>query len=92
MSYGYILVNTIYTLIKLEKNEILEKRNFKKRHKIQACLKIILKFNRHKITLGASLVAQWLRICPTMQGTWVRALVREDPTCCGATKSVCHNY
>ena len=27
-----------------------------------------------------------------MQGTWVRALVREDPTCCGATKPVCHNY
>ena len=27
-----------------------------------------------------------------MQGTWVRALVREDPTCRGATKPVCHNY
>ena len=24
-----------------------------------------------------------------MQGTWVRSLVREDPTCCGATKPVC---
>ena len=24
--------------------------------------------------------------------TWVQALVREDPTCCGATKPVCHNY
>ena len=24
--------------------------------------------------------------------TWVRALVREDPTCRGATKPVCHNY
>ena len=31
---------------------------------------------------GASLVAQWLRICLLMQGTRVRALVRElDPTC-----------
>ena len=29
---------------------------------------------------GTSLVAQWLRICLPMQGTWVRALVREDPT------------
>ena len=29
---------------------------------------------------------------PTMQGTWVRALAREDPTCCGATKPMCHNY
>ena len=27
-----------------------------------------------------------------MQGTQVRALVREDPTCCIATKPVCHNY
>ena len=41
---------------------------------------------------GASLVAQWLRICLTMQGTQVRALVREDPTCRGATKPVHHNY
>ena len=27
-----------------------------------------------------------------MQGTWVQSLVREDPTCCGATKPMCHNY
>ena len=39
----------------------------------------------------ASLVAQWLRICLPMQGTWVRALVWEDPTCCGATGPVSHN-
>ena len=31
--------------------------------------------------LWASLVAQWLRICLLMQGTRVRALVWEDPTC-----------
>ena len=41
---------------------------------------------------GASLVVQWLRICLPMQGTRVRALVREDPTCRGATKPVHHNY
>ena len=41
---------------------------------------------------GASLVAQWLRICVPMQGTWVRSLVWEDPTCRGATKPVHHNY
>ena len=40
----------------------------------------------------ASLVAQWLRIRLPMQGTQVRALVREDPTCLGATKPVIHNY
>ncbi|KAJ8795227.1 hypothetical protein J1605_002851 [Eschrichtius robustus] len=37
-------------------------------------------------------VAQWLRIHLPMQGTPVRALVREDPTCRGATKPVRHNY
>ena len=42
--------------------------------------------------MGASLVAQWLRIHLPMQGTWVRALVQEDTTCCGATKPVRHNY
>ena len=41
---------------------------------------------------GASLVAQRLRIHLPMQGTRVRALVREDPTCRGATKPVRHNY
>ena len=40
----------------------------------------------------ASLVAQWLRIRLPMQGTWVRALAREDPTCRGTTKPVRHNY
>ena len=40
----------------------------------------------------ASLVAQWLRICLPMQGTRVRALVWEDPTCHGATRPVSHNY
>ena len=42
--------------------------------------------------LGASLVAQWLRVCLPMQGTRVRALVWEDPTCRGATGPVSHNY
>ena len=41
---------------------------------------------------GTSLVTQWLRIHLPMQGTQVRALVQEDPTCRGATKPVCHNY
>ena len=41
---------------------------------------------------GTSLVVQWLRICLPMQGTRVWALVREDPTYCGAAKPVHHNY
>ena len=44
-----------------------------------------------KNVLGASLVAQWLRICLPMQGTRVRALVWEDPTCHRATRPVSHN-
>ena len=45
-----------------------------------------------KETCGASLVAQRLRICLPMQGTRVRALVWEDPTCHGAARPVSHNY
>ncbi|KAJ8798871.1 hypothetical protein J1605_000028 [Eschrichtius robustus] len=40
----------------------------------------------------ASLVAQWLGVRLPMQGTWVRAPVREDPTCRGAARPVSHNY
>ena len=35
---------------------------------------------------GTSLVVQWLRIHLPMQGTRVRALIWEDPTCRGVTK------
>ena len=45
-----------------------------------------------KVYCRAFLVAQWLRICLPMQGTRVRALVWEDPTCRGATKPVRHYY
>ena len=47
---------------------------------------------RLKLRFGASLVAQWLRIRLPMRGTWVRALVWEDPTCRRATRPVSHNY
>ena len=40
----------------------------------------------------ASLVVQWLRVCLPVQGTRVRALVWEDPTCRGAARPVSHNY
>ena len=33
-----------------------------------------------------SLVARWIRSRLPTQGTWVRSLVKEDSTCCGATK------
>ncbi|XP_059785447.1 DNA polymerase delta subunit 3 isoform X2 [Balaenoptera ricei] len=41
--------------------------------------------------IETSLVVQWLRVHLPMQGTWVQALLQEDPTCCGATKPVHHN-
>ena len=50
--------------------------------------KTLLKFNK----FGTSLVVQWLRICLPMQGTRIRALVREDLTCCRAVKPMRHNY
>ena len=37
-------------------------------------------------------MAQWLRICLPTQAAWVWSLVREDPTCHGATKPMHHNY
>ncbi|XP_059854458.1 hepatocyte nuclear factor 1-beta isoform X3 [Delphinus delphis] len=45
-----------------------------------------------EVDSGTFLMAQWLRIRLPMQGTQVWALVPEDPTCCGATKPVHHNY
>ena len=42
--------------------------------------------------IGTSLGVQSLGIHLPMQGTWVRALVWEDPTCHGATKPMHHNY
>ena len=42
--------------------------------------------------LGTSLVVQLLRIHLLMQGTRVRYLVQEDPTCHGAAKPVRHSY
>ena len=62
-----------------------------RREKIQETFNKDLEELKSKQT-GASLVAQCLRICLPMQGRWVQALVREDPTCHGATKPVRHNY
>ena len=41
---------------------------------------------------GTSLVAQLLGICLPMQGTRVRSLVQEDPTCHRASQPVRDNY
>ena len=61
-------------------------------HALLLSLSCLLRVLPIECTGRASLLAQWLRICLPMQGTWVQALVREDPTCRGAAKSVRHSY
>ena len=48
--------------------------------------------HQYPISLGASLIVQWLRTCLPMQETWVQILVWKDPTCHGATQPVCYDY
>ena len=50
-----------------------------------------VRFFKYKKKSGASLVMQWLRIRLPMQGACVWALLREDPTCRGATGPVHHS-
>ena len=50
------------------------------------------KRTKHRTNFEEIMAKQWLRTRLPMQGTLVRALVREDPTCHGATKAVRHNY
>ena len=59
---------------------------------LYSCSEWLIPILHSKLSLRASLVAQWLRVCLPMQGTRVRALVWEDPTCRGATGPVSHNY
>ena len=53
-------------------------------------LKCVLYLKKKK--KRSSLVVQWLRIRLPMQGTQVGSLIREDPTCHGAAKTVSMNY
>ena len=76
-------LNHLQNLTCADLNHVLQKKAKKKNPKNQ---------NHQDIVYWASLVAQWLRICLPMQGTRVRALVWEDPTCRGATGPVSHNY
>ena len=58
---------------------------------IQVCSEVAS--SKFKTVLArVSLLAHWLRICLPMQRTRVQVLVREDPTCRGATKPMRHNY
>ena len=46
----------------------------------------------HKKAWGTSLVVRWLRLCAPNAGGTVSSPSPEDPTYCGATKPVRHNY
>ena len=70
---------------KISANESMDKGLISKTDKELVNLNI-------KKTTRASLVVQWLRVHLPMQGTRVRALVWEDPTCRGAAGPVSHNY
>ena len=80
--------HTSHIIVKLLKSKDKEKKNLKSVPQITFHTQELM----IKMVVGASLVAQWLRICLPMQGTRVRALVWEDPTCRGATGPVSHNY
>ena len=69
------------------RREDVSKKSGMRTQKIICC-----HFSLVKREAWASLVVQWLRICLPMQGTRVRTLVWEDPTCRGATRPVSHNY
>ena len=82
-----ILLEMLCTcLLQYSKSTIFLIIALKKKYNRLSCFSVSKKLYR------TSLVAQWLRIRLPMQGTRVRALVQEDPTCHGATKPVRHNY
>ena len=51
-----------------------------------------LDFGSLKSRVGTSLVAQWIKNPPAMQGTQVQSLGLEDSTCHRATKPMHRNY
>ena len=94
-----ITLGKIFETCKRQKFKILKilpinskKKRKKERKPIKNKLKVMNRKFIKNINGRASLVAQWLRICLAMQGTRVRALVWEDPTCRRATRPVSHNY
>ena len=68
------------------------KMNLKLKHQQLKTILFIHRLLYQNLMVGTSLAVQWLRLRLPMQGTQVRALVWEDPTCRGATGPMSHNY
>ena len=77
-------------LYAVSKNHIRQRKVDNKR--MDDVKKITYPTNTDQNQVGrASLVVEWLRIHLPMRRTRVQALVREDPTCHGATGPVRHS-
>ena len=83
-----ISIRRIQSRIKINHLWKWEKNN-SSLHTMLGKLNITYMFNNKRRT---SLVAHWLGIRLPKQETQVQSLVREDPTCCRATKPAHHNY
>ena len=55
-------------------------------------LVVLFSFLQHSSAKGFSWWLSGKESTCSVQEIWVRPLVQKDPTCCGATKLVCHNY
>ena len=76
--FTFLTISNLHLFLNItrdvSKSIVIEEMSFSCDYVHFAALKLLLKTHR-----GASLVAQWLRICLPMQETRVRALVWEDP-------------